>query len=79
MLTLPLVGHFVLEPSTCQRTSLYQLQNTEDPSLCLSEVEPLPGLGRVGANNSAREAIRVRETFSAFFSTEGVVPWQHNI
>ena len=42
-----------------------------------SEVEPLPGLGRVGANNSAREAIRVRETLSAFFSTEGVVPWQH--
>ena len=31
--TLPLAGHFVLEPSTCQRTSLYQLQNTEDPSL----------------------------------------------
>ena len=39
-----------------------------------SEVEPLPGLGRVGVNNSAREAIRVRETFSAIFSTEGVVP-----
>lgn len=48
-------------------------------SITGSEVEPLPGLGRVGANNSAREAIRVRETFSAFFSTEGVVPWQHNV
>ncbi|XP_049453046.1 uncharacterized protein LOC125901398 [Epinephelus fuscoguttatus] len=29
------------------------------------DVEPLPGLGRVAANNSAREAIRVRETLTA--------------
>ena len=48
-------------------------------SVTRTEVEPLPGLGRVGVNNSAREAIRVRETFSAFFSTERVVPWQHNV
>ncbi|KAL7387696.1 hypothetical protein ABVT39_027602 [Epinephelus coioides] len=43
------------------------------------DVKPLPGLGRVAANNSAREAIRVRETFTAYFSTEGTVPWQANI
>ncbi|KAL7385137.1 hypothetical protein ABVT39_016381 [Epinephelus coioides] len=43
------------------------------------DVEPLPGLGRVAANNSAREAIRVRETFTAYFSAEGTVPWQANV
>ena len=48
-------------------------------SITGSEMEQLPGLGRVGANNLAREAIRVRETFSAFLSTEGVVPWQHDV
>ena len=42
-------------------------------------VEPLPGLGRLAANNSAREAIRVRETFAAYFSAEGTVPWQANV
>ncbi|XP_061637361.1 uncharacterized protein LOC133481962 [Phyllopteryx taeniolatus] len=40
------------------------------------EVEPLPGLGRLAANNSTREARRVREAFTAFFSAEGTVPWQ---
>ncbi|XP_074537109.1 uncharacterized protein LOC141798997 [Halichoeres trimaculatus] len=43
------------------------------------DVEPLPGLGRVAVNNSAREAIRVRETFAAYFSAEGAVPWQNNV
>lgn len=43
------------------------------------DVEPLPGLGRVAANNSAREAIRVRETFAAYFNAEGAVPWQENV
>ncbi|CAK6983054.1 uncharacterized protein LOC126407421, partial [Scomber scombrus] len=35
------------------------------------DVEPLPGLGRLAANNSAREAVRVRETFTTFYSAEG--------
>ncbi|XP_051983245.1 uncharacterized protein LOC127644220 [Xyrauchen texanus] len=38
--------------------------------------EPLPGLGRVAANNSSREALRVRDVFMAHFSAEGAVPWQ---
>ncbi|CAK6969587.1 uncharacterized protein LOC126407421 [Scomber scombrus] len=45
------------------------------------DVEPLPGLGRLAANNSAREAVRVRETFTTFFSAEGTVAcgvgWSH--
>ncbi|KAM3619258.1 uncharacterized protein V6R79_005222 [Siganus canaliculatus] len=41
-----------------------------------AEVEPLPGLGRVAANFSAREAVRVRETFTSYFSAEGAVLWQ---
>uniref|UniRef100_A0A8C5ET92 Zgc:194221 n=1 Tax=Gouania willdenowi TaxID=441366 RepID=A0A8C5ET92_GOUWI len=41
-----------------------------------AEVEPLPGLGRVAANYSGREAIRVREVFTSYFSAEGAVPWQ---
>ncbi len=45
-------------------------------SIVDGEVEPLPGLGRLAANNSAREAIRVWETFTSYFSTEGTVPWQ---
>nr|XP_008275458.1 PREDICTED: uncharacterized protein LOC103354015 [Stegastes partitus] len=45
-------------------------------SMSAGEVEPLPGLGQVAANNSAREAIRVREAFMAYFSVEGVVQWQ---
>ncbi len=48
-------------------------------SLTGGETEPLPGLGRVAANNSAREAIRVRETFTAYFSAGGSVSWQDNI
>ncbi|XP_071336182.1 uncharacterized protein [Trachinotus anak] len=43
------------------------------------EVEPLPGLGRLASNNAAREAIRVRETFTSYFTSEGKVPWQENI
>ena len=43
------------------------------------EVEPLPGLGRLASNNAAREAIRVWETFTSYFTSEGKVPWQENI
>ncbi|RXN10421.1 nuclease HARBI1 [Labeo rohita] len=43
------------------------VQGTEDS---------LQSLGRVAANNSAREAIRVRDSFMAYFSAEGAVPWQ---
>ncbi len=37
------------------------------------DVEPLPGLGRLAANNSAREPV------IAYFSTEGMVPWQASV
>ncbi|CAL8363265.1 unnamed protein product [Boreogadus saida] len=43
------------------------------------EVDPLQGLGRVAANNSAREAIRIREAFTSYFSAEATVPWQDNV
>ncbi|CAL8282780.1 unnamed protein product [Gadus morhua 'NCC'] len=45
----------------------------------VGEVDPLPGLRRVAANNSAREAIRIREAFKSYFSAEGTVPWQDNV
>ena len=48
-------------------------------SIPAGEVEPLPGLGRLAANFSGREAIRMRETFISFFSAEGAVPWQDNV
>ncbi len=38
--------------------------------------DSLLSLGRVAANNSARETIQVRESFMAHFSAEGAVPWQ---
>jgi hypothetical protein len=45
----------------------------------VGEVDPLPGLGRVAANNSVREAIRIREAFTSYFSAEGTVPWRDNV
>ncbi|KAJ4925096.1 hypothetical protein JOQ06_017834 [Pogonophryne albipinna] len=45
----------------------------------VADVEPLPGLGRIAANNSAREAIRVREVFTSYFNAEGTVPWQDDV
>ncbi len=38
--------------------------------------DSLQSLGWVAANNSAREAIRVRDSFMAHFSAGGTVPWQ---
>ncbi|XP_059929865.1 uncharacterized protein LOC132473670 [Gadus macrocephalus] len=40
---------------------------------------PLPGLGRVAANNAGREAIRIRETFTSYFSAEGTLSWHDTI
>ncbi|CAL8383211.1 unnamed protein product [Gadus morhua 'NCC'] len=42
-------------------------------------VLPLPGLGRVAANNAGREAMRIRETFTSYFSAEGTVSWHDTI
>ncbi|XP_058628337.1 uncharacterized protein LOC131538482 [Onychostoma macrolepis] len=40
----------------------------------------LSRLRRVSTNNSTREAVAVRESFTSYFSSAaGVVPWQHNI
>ncbi|KAK0137444.1 Protein ALP1-like [Merluccius polli] len=60
------------------------LRRTTPPSalrgnIPVGEEDPLPGLGRVAANNSVREAIRIREAFTSFFSAEGTVPWQDNL
>lgn len=38
--------------------------------------EPLPGVGRMGANNAPREATDTREVFMAHFCEEGALPWQ---
>ncbi|KAL7406921.1 hypothetical protein ABVT39_000170 [Epinephelus coioides] len=40
------------------------------------DVLVLQGLRRVGSKNAAREAIRVRETYTDYFSAEGAVAWQ---
>ncbi|CAL8275229.1 unnamed protein product [Boreogadus saida] len=42
-------------------------------------VLPLPGLGRVAANNAGREAIRIPETFTSYFSAEGTLSWHDTI
>jgi len=34
---------------------------------------------RLGSNNAARAAIRVRDAFTAYFSAEGAVPWQQSV
>ncbi|XP_056464855.1 uncharacterized protein LOC130404233 [Gadus chalcogrammus] len=36
-------------------------------------------LGRVAANNAGREAIRIRETFTSYFSAEGTLSWHDSI
>lgn len=40
------------------------------------EMSVLQDIRRVGSNNAAREAIRVRETYASYFAAEGAVPWQ---
>lgn len=38
----------------------------------------MQGITRQGANNSSREAVRMRETYTSYFSSiHGEVPWQH--
>ncbi|CAL8336627.1 unnamed protein product [Boreogadus saida] len=54
-------------------------ENALRGNILVGEVDPLPGLGRVAANNSAREAIWIREAFKSYFSAEGTVPWQDNV
>ena len=34
---------------------------------------------RMGSNNPARAAIRVRDAFTAYFNAEGAVSWQENV
>ncbi|NP_001129460.1 uncharacterized protein LOC100191015 [Danio rerio] len=46
------------------------------PSAADGDAAGLQEVTRVGSNNATREAIRVRETFTSYFSTEGAVPWQ---
>lgn len=38
--------------------------------------EPLRAVGRMGANNAARDATHAREVFMAHFCEEGAVSWQ---
>ncbi|KAK6314528.1 hypothetical protein J4Q44_G00159870 [Coregonus suidteri] len=38
----------------------------------------LQDVSRMGANNAAREAIRVQEIFTSYFFEESAVPWQHH-
>lgn len=41
-----------------------------------AQEEPLRAVGRMGANNAARDATHVREVFMAHFCEEGAVSWQ---
>ncbi|XP_067270790.1 uncharacterized protein [Pseudorasbora parva] len=57
----------------------FMRQSSEAPAVrgvVQGSEDSLQSLGRVAANNSAREAIRVRESFMAHFSAEGAVAWQ---
>lgn len=65
--------------ATCVLHNFLRKTTAVRGSIRVAEVEPLPGLGRVAANNSAREAIAVREAFASFFSAEGPVPWQDTV
>ncbi len=49
---------------------------TPIPSAGDGEAAGLQEVTRMGSNNATREAIRVREKFMTYFSTEGAVPWQ---
>ncbi|KAK7918600.1 hypothetical protein WMY93_009884 [Mugilogobius chulae] len=46
------------------------------PGAAARVLEPLPDVGRMGANNASQEATRVREVFKAHFCGEGAVAWQ---
>ncbi|KAK7915496.1 hypothetical protein WMY93_011257 [Mugilogobius chulae] len=46
------------------------------PGAAAHGLEPLPDVGRMGANNASQEATRVREVFKAHFCGEGAVAWQ---
>ena len=49
-----------------------------NPTLFLSGL--LQNVRRVGANNSAQEAIAVWDAFNSYFSSAaGEVPWQYNV
>ncbi|KAJ4926264.1 hypothetical protein JOQ06_008445, partial [Pogonophryne albipinna] len=54
----------------CSQWRMTTQANTQ-MAFSVADVEPLPGLGRIAANNSAREAIRVREVFTSYFNAEG--------
>ena len=47
-------------------------QRTED--LPEEAARALRNVGRMGSNNTTREALRVREAFRAYFNQEGAVP-----
>ncbi|CAL8377342.1 unnamed protein product [Gadus morhua 'NCC'] len=64
-----LVEEFMAVPTTDEWSALRG-------NIPAGEVDPLPGLGRVAANNSVREAIRIREAFTSYFSAGGTVPWE---
>lgn len=73
----PDVAEMCVEP-TCVFHNFLR-RTTQTPAVRMNiqagEVEPLPGLGRL-ANNSAREAIRISQAFTSYFSAEGSVSWQ---
>ncbi|XP_034756676.1 putative nuclease HARBI1 [Etheostoma cragini] len=62
-----------------RRTSKTPTRATLPPPAVDSEVAGLQAVTGVGSNNSTREAIRVRETYTSYFSTEDAVSWQHRV
>ncbi|KAA8587841.1 hypothetical protein FQN60_016703 [Etheostoma spectabile] len=62
-----------------RRTSKTPTRATTPPPAADSVVVGLREVNGVGRNNSAWEAIRVRETYTSYFSTEGAVGWQPRV
>lgn len=72
-----------LVKATCVLHNYLRRDAPHDPALMTAATDPdgdaplgLQPISRVGSNNATREAIRVRETFTSYFTNEGAVTWQ---
>ncbi|XP_058625890.1 uncharacterized protein LOC131536781 [Onychostoma macrolepis] len=66
--------------ATCVLHNLLRRNKTTHPSAPVMDGPncSMQGITRQGTNNSSREAVHVRETYTSFFSSvHGEVPWQH--
>lgn len=72
-----------LVKATCVLHNYLRRDAPHDSALMTAATDPdgdaplgLQPISRVGSNNATREAIRVRETFTSYFTNEGAVTWQ---